>query len=245
MTDQSEPEEFRLAREAAETELKQGAYDPFERAQGRGLPEKTITIYWDELAARELLAHDRLLAQQAMVVAKHVQDLATVPDMIKKAAGNRAEMTKIKKAEKADLANLKEHQAKHDEMEAAGLELRDRIKDSAVTIHLSGFEPGDMEDLREELGRKYPPVKVGEEYQSNPEWNKHYSAGLIARAIVWTQRADETEPNYAKITPEIALKWRRILPDESYLALTQATSEVTLATGIFKSLEDAGFLAKS
>lgn len=240
MTDQSEPEEFQLANEALES-----GYDPFARAAGRGLPKKTITIYWDELAARELIEHDRNLSRQVMVVAKFQADLASAPDLIKQANGDKALQSKFKKAEKADREQLLVEQAKHDEMEAAGLELRDRIKESAVTIHLEGFEPGEMEDIRDELNRKFPAIKVGEEYQPNPEWEKNYSAAVIARAIVWTQRADEDEPNPTKITPATVLNWRRTLPEESYVALTKAASEVTLATGIFKSLEDAGFLARS
>lgn len=246
MTEQSEPEEFRLAREAAEAALKPDSYDPFARAADRGYPVETITIYWDELSARELLDHDRALSQQSMVVGKFQADLASVPDLLRQHADDKAMLTKVKKAQKADVAKLQEEQAKYDEMEAAGLALRDRIKESAVTIHLSGFDGDAMDEIRNQTNADYPPVDVGDgKMIQNPGWERAYSAAIIARAIVWTQTAEQDEPSYTRIDPAVVLGWRKNLPEESYIQLTRAASKVTLATGIFRSLEDAGFLAKS
>lgn len=216
-------------------------YNPFARAKDREYPHDEVTIYWNEVAARKLRDADLATSKQANRVAIFQADLEKVPELRKAANGNKATLSAIQKAVKADTAKLIEEQAEYDRLEAEALALKEELKASAVTLGLRGYSREVTDAIHEKVNALHP--SNGD--QPNPEWAKRYNAEIIAAAIEWTQKADEAERNTTPISAETVLQWRRDLPEESYLKLTERTSQVTLAVGLFESLENAGFLARS
>jgi len=238
-------EEVKNALEIAEEALTQGEYDPFERAQDRGYPETEVSVYWDEVAARELFTFNKTLEAQANKVAVFTNAIATAGRMISEldesTANYKDTLSQLKKAQLEDTKSAKNAQAEYDKLEAEGQLLADKLEESKVTLGLRGFPNTVVDSLRKKLNAQYP---AGIEGNANEAWDEAYSAEIVSAAISWTQRAGE-EKSTQHISPAVVTKWRNALPEESYAKLVKAVGEVTLATGFFKSLEDAGFLAKS
>lgn len=236
-------EEVKNALEIAEEALTNGEYDPFERAQDRGYPEVEVAIYWDEVAARKLVDHNLVLERQANKIAVFNNAVAAATKMIDELnesdEGYKDTLSQLKKAQTQDAKSAKEAQVDYDKLEADGQALKDELEKSKVTLGLSGFPNKVIEAIRKKLNVEFPAT--GEQ---NEAWDEAYGAEIVSAAIRWTQKFGE-EKSTQHISPAVVAKWRNSLPAESYEKLVRATGEVTLATGFFKSLEDAGFLAKS
>lgn len=227
------------ALELAEEALENG-YDPFARAADRGYPSAQVTVYWDEVAARALVEHDKKLSQKANRVATFQAAIARAPEVRKAAEGDKKVLSDIQKAVQEDTAKLEQEQAEFDAMEAEGQLLKVEVEKSGVTFGLRGFSTEVTDAIHEKVSALHPAIN-GEQ---NPEWAKRYTAEIISSAIEWVQPFGE-DKNTTPISAKVVLGWRKTLPEESYIKLNNAVGSVTLATGFFKSLEDAGFLARS
>lgn len=236
-------EEVQNALTIAEEALASAEYDPFERAQDRGYPEIEVDIYWDEVAARKLVEHNLKMERQANKVAVFNNAVSTAGKMIEELDESDADykdtLSQIKKAQQKDMKSAKEAQAEYDVLEAEGKELTGILEESKVTLGLSGFPNSVIDAIRKKLNVDFPATG-----ETNEAWDEAYGAEIISAAIRWTQKAGE-EKSMQHISPAVVAKWRTALPAESYEKLVRSAGEVTLATGFFKSLEDAGFLAKS
>lgn len=76
------------------------------------------------------------------------------------------------------------------------------------------------------------------------EWWTNYMAALVASNIVSVENANG-EVDESLFSKEDALNLRGALPRESWDKLIQTMQKLTLATGYFRGLTDAGFLQKS
>lgn len=232
---------FTLAEEA----LEENTYDPFERAQGRGLPRTEITIYWDEASARDLWNVESDLQRITATISALRTGLQTADQAIKgideSDADYKKKISDIRREKQNVQERLAETEALFEETEAKAAGIKEVVQQSGVTIGLKGFEgASEHDDIKDSLQKRFPPVDGA----PNPQWLIHYNAAIIANSIEWTQ-AHGQERRTDKISEKTVLGWNHKLPEESWMRLVKATSEVTLATNFFKSLEDTGFLAKS
>jgi hypothetical protein len=76
------------------------------------------------------------------------------------------------------------------------------------------------------------------------DFAKDYTCALVAANIVKVEDA-EGNVDERKFTLEDGINLYKNLPTESWLTLVNAMEQLTLATGIFRGITDAGFLPKS
>jgi len=80
---------------------------------------------------------------------------------------------------------------------------------------------------------------------SNPEeWSKQQACGLVAANIIRVTDADGKVDEHL-FTREEVVELRGLLPSDAWSVLVATMQKLTLATGFFDGLTDAGFLPKS
>jgi hypothetical protein len=118
-------------------------------------------------------------------------------------------------------------------LEAKIKELSEKILASKLIFHMRGIDQKQVE-LIEKQTRK----------EEGDEWLLDYFAGLVAANIVKVENATGEVDERPFTTQEVAeLRWG--LPSESWEILIGTMQKLTLASGYFKGLTDAGFLQKS
>lgn len=127
---------------------------------------------------------------------------------------------------------------KADILKAQADELSERILKSKLTFHMRGIDQRETE-LIEEKSRK----DLGEEATDAEVW-EDYLCALVAANIVNVEDADGNVDEHVFTTREIK-NIRHAMPTESWNKIVQTMQGLTLATGYFKGLTDAGFLPKS
>jgi hypothetical protein len=125
--------------------------------------------------------------------------------------------------------------------EAAPLEekakvLADKIIKSKLTFHLRGVSQAVVENI-EALSKADKP-------DDSDDYILDYFSRLIAATIVKVVDADGNEDDHLFTLEEIN-DLRGMLPSESWEKLVATTQKLTLASGYFRGLTDAGFLPKS
>lgn len=123
--------------------------------------------------------------------------------------------------------------AESEPLEARVKELSDKILASKLVFHMRGIDQKQVE-LIEKQTRK----------EEGDDWLLDYFAGLVASNIVKVENA-EGEVDERQFTTEEVSELRWGLPSESWEVLIQTMQKLTLASGYFKGLTDAGFLQKS
>ena len=118
-------------------------------------------------------------------------------------------------------------------LEARIQELTDKILASKLIFHMRGIDQKQVE-LIEKQTRK----------EEGDEWLLDYFSGLVAANIVKVENA-EGEVDERQFTTEEVSELRWGLPSESWEVLIGTMQKLTLASGYFKGLTDAGFLQKS
>lgn len=121
-------------------------------------------------------------------------------------------------------------------LEARAQELADAIIASKLTFHMRGLP----QKVIEVIERRSRVNKSGNEDDSLLE----YFSRLIAASIVKVVDADGNEDDH-QFTHEEITDLRGVLPSESWERLVSTTQKLTLASGYFRGLTDAGFLPKS
>lgn len=123
-----------------------------------------------------------------------------------------------------------------EEAEAKAGELAKKILASRLTFHMRGISQGLVEAIE-----KKSRVNKSDDQES---FIIEYFSRLIAATIVKVEDAEGNIDN-RNFTLEDVEALRDSLPSESWEMLVAATQKLTLASGYFKGLTDAGFLPKS
>lgn len=133
-------------------------------------------------------------------------------------------------------------QKKYDELEAQAQELAKKVQESALVFTMRGVGQGVVEQVTQVADATYKGGK--NQSEMTDEWFRFYVTSLVAKNIVkvvdGAGNVDEREFSYEDI-----LEVRNNLPAESWGLLVATMQQLTLASGFFKGLTDAGFLPKS
>jgi hypothetical protein len=106
---------------------------------------------------------------------------------------------------------------------------------------MQGVPQAIIETVEEKINKLYPSV---DEETRTDEWFKAYIAELVALNIVSV--TDSKGNKDSKVFKyEDAVELRSYLPIESWTILVSTMQKLTLASGFFNGLTDAGFLPKS
>ena len=124
------------------------------------------------------------------------------------------------------------------ELEAKTKELSQTVLKSKLVFHMRGIDQRQVEVIERQARR------IAKEDSLEDEWSIYYLCGLIGACIVKVEDADGNID-----TPNLSIKemqdLRGSLPIEVWNVLVGSMQQLTLATGYFKGLTDAGFLPKS
>lgn len=141
------------------------------------------------------------------------------------------------------MIEMTEADDEYKKLEARAEELAERVQKSKLTFHMRGIGQGEVERITEKADQLYKKPKTeDEEYGS--DWFKFYVTSLVASNVVKVTDADGNVDE-SHFEYEDMLTVRNNLPGDSWGLLVSTMQKLTLATGYFKGLTDAGFLPKS
>jgi len=139
--------------------------------------------------------------------------------------------------------NITEAGEEYSKLEKQADELAERVRSSQLTFLMRGVGQGVVERVSEKADKLYKKKDVPEEEYSN-DWFKYYVTSLVAENVVKVTdsegNVDESHFDYDQM-----LEIRNSLPADSWGLLVSTMQKLTLASGYFKGLTDAGFLPKS
>lgn len=121
-------------------------------------------------------------------------------------------------------------------LEARAAELADKIVKSKLTFHLRGVSQKVVEIIEAKA--------KADRSDEDDNYILEYFSRLIAASIVKVVDADGNEDDHVFEFGEID-ELRGMLPSESWERLVATVQKLTLASGYFRGLTDAGFLPKS
>lgn len=122
------------------------------------------------------------------------------------------------------------------EIEAQIKELEKKILDSRLVFHMRGIDQKQVEAIEANTRKDLE--------EENEEWVIDYMCALVAANIVSVEGATG-EKEERLFTLEDVTELRGVLSGEAWDSLIATMQKLTLATGYFKGLTDAGFLQKS
>lgn len=135
-----------------------------------------------------------------------------------------------------DLLIKTEDEAELAKLEAKAKELADKIMASKLTFKMRGIDQRQVELIEEQSRKKFP--------DEDSAWVLNYMSELIASNIVSVEDASG-KIDERVFTGSDVEDLRAFLSGESWEKLVSTMQKLTLATGYFKGLTDAGFLQKS
>lgn len=122
-------------------------------------------------------------------------------------------------------------------LEALVPELVEKINQSKIVFHMRGVDQRQVEAIEAR-------AKKDNGDEETDEWLIDYMCALVAANIVKVEYSDGAVEE-AVMSLEDAKELRGSLPLEAWDRLSSAMQKLTLATGYFRGLTDAGFLQKS
>lgn len=122
------------------------------------------------------------------------------------------------------------------ELEAKAKELSDKILESKLTFRMRGIDQRQVERIEEASRKKFE--------DESTEWVVDYMCELVASNIVSVTDA-KGNVDERVFTGKDVEDLRGYLSSEAWEKLMSTMQKLTLATGYFKGLTDAGFLQKS
>jgi len=125
-----------------------------------------------------------------------------------------------------------------DKLKAEADKLAEKIQQSKVIFHMRGIDQRETELIEKRVRAKFEDIDDEEEVMVS------YLCELVAANIVSVEDADGNLDEHVYTGREIA-NVRNVMPVESWNKIVQTMQGLTLATGYFKGLTDAGFLPKS
>lgn len=118
-------------------------------------------------------------------------------------------------------------------LEAKAKELADKILASKLTFYMRGIDQKQVELIEKQVRK-----------EDDEEWVLDYFSALLAANIVKVEDANGNVDERPFTAEEVSeLRWG--LPAESWERLIATMQKLTLASGYFRGLTDAGFLQKS
>jgi hypothetical protein len=172
-------------------------------------------------------------------------------DTIKGRAYPEREVTVYTNADAAfNLVELDEEMSKvadkdlerYNALEAQAQEIAEELQKSKLTFLMRGVGQGIIEEITDKANVLY---KKPEDDDHDPEgWFRFYVTALIAANIV---RVTDAERNVheKQLNIDEMMEIRNNLPADAWSVLINTMQKLTLASGYFKGLTDAGFLPKS
>ena len=133
-------------------------------------------------------------------------------------------------------------QKNYDELEKQAQELAAKVQESALVFTMRGVGQGVVEQITQVADATY---KGGNnQSEMTDEWFRLYVTSLVAKNVLKvTDSAGNVDDR--EFTYEDMLEVRNGLPADSWGILVATMQQLTLASGFFKGLTDAGFLPKS
>lgn len=127
--------------------------------------------------------------------------------------------------------------AKFAALQTEAEELSAKISTSKLVFHMRGIDQEQVELVTSSIG--------GDRAKDNTlEFARDYSCALVAANIVKVENANG-DVDERRFTLEDGRQLYKSLPAEAWITLVNTMEQLTLATGIFKGITDAGFLQKS
>lgn len=190
------------------------------------------------------------LTEETLEMVKEAQKPSTfnLAEVIKERGYPSKEVTIYTDAEAAfDLVEIEdkmnELKEPDEELEKQAEALAERVQASKLTFVMRGVGQGVVERIVEKADKLYKkPDSDEDEYAT--DWFKYYITSLVASNVVKVIDADGNVDE-SHFEYEEMLEIRNNLPSDSWGLLVSTMQKLTLATGYFKGLTDAGFLPKS
>jgi|688.fasta_scaffold981827_1 hypothetical protein len=123
-----------------------------------------------------------------------------------------------------------------EELEAEAKVLSDKILASKLTFNMRGIDQKQVENIEEKSKKKFD--------DNDSDWIIDYMCELVAANIVSVVDA-AGKIDERIFTGEDVEELRSYLSSEAWDKIVGTMQKLTLATGYFKGLSDAGFLQKS
>jgi hypothetical protein len=123
-----------------------------------------------------------------------------------------------------------------EKLESEAKALSDKIMASKLTFKMRGIDQKQVEVIEEQSKKKFP--------EDDAAWILDYMCELVAANIVSVTDASG-KVDERVFTGENVEELRSYLNSEAWEKIVSTMQKLTLATGYFKGLTDAGFLQKS
>lgn len=130
-----------------------------------------------------------------------------------------------------------------EKLEAEAQQLAEKIKESALTFTMRGVSQKIVEDIMKKANEKFPN-REDDNSEDGQLWLRYYISSLIASNLIRVTSADGGVDEHI-FTPEEMMEIRETLTQDSWNVLVETMQRLTLASGYFDQLTDAGFLPKS
>ena len=127
-------------------------------------------------------------------------------------------------------------EAELEKLEAKAKELSDKIMASKLIFKMRGIDQRQVETIEEKSRKKFP--------DDDSAWVLDYMTELIAANIVSVEDAKGSIDERVFTGADVE-DLRAFLSGEAWEKIVSTMQKLTLATGYFKGLTDAGFLQKS
>lgn len=127
-------------------------------------------------------------------------------------------------------------EALYADLEKQAKQLTDNLSKSRLIFHMRGIDQEATERVTDLGGDRVADGTL--------DFAKEYTCALVAANIVKVEDADGNVDE-RKFTVEDGKALYKNLPVEAWMTLVNTMEQLTLATGIFKGITDAGFLPKS
>jgi len=130
-------------------------------------------------------------------------------------------------------------------MEERANELAERVKASKVVFYMRGVNQAVIEKITEDCNKNFELVTdmMGNK-QPSGAWILNWTTALVASNIYKIENADG-EMDEREFDLDSTIELRHHLPSQVWDMLVDKMQKLTLATGYFEGLTDAGFLPKS
>tara|TARA_R110001606_G_scaffold122244_2_gene255088 strand:+ start:744 stop:1343 length:600 start_codon:yes stop_codon:yes gene_type:complete len=199
------------------------------------------------------MAQNENAVNEAVELVKEAQkpSVFNLADVIKERGYPTKEVTIYTDAESAftlvDLEDkmnaMTEDSDEYKKLEAEAEKLAEVVSGSKLTFLMRGVGQGVVEVVTAKADRMFKKSDAKEDDYA-ADWFKFYVTSLVAANIVKVTNADGSvdEKHYEY---EEMVEIRNHLPADSWGLLVDTMQKLTLATGYFKGMTDAGFLPKS
>lgn len=138
----------------------------------------------------------------------------------------------------SDLIDSTLDEKEEEELKAEAEPLKEKVLKSRLRFFMRGIDQGLVEAIEKQARERT------KDEEDADRWVIYYFCGLIAANVYKVEDIDGNVDDRV-FSMDDAIKWRESFPTEAWNVLIEAMQKLTLATGYFRGLTDAGFLQKS